>query len=69
MNLEDRIRIITDSFRRWSQQGARRQNEGKHRNGSRPGNQARRQLLATRKRERQARRYHRLCAQGRKHRA
>jgi len=42
---------------------------GKHKRGRRPRTDDRARLVASRKRERQARKFARLCADGRKHRA
>lgn len=62
-------------FLRWLARGDRprvrqfRQAPSDHARGRRHTKTARRDLLRRRKRQRQARRYQRLCADGRKHRA
>ena len=55
-------------WKRWFYRSGRRPRgagEGKHYKGRKPRSRA--ELLKARKRQRQARRYHRMCGQGRKH--
>lgn len=60
---------IRARFLRIAQALSRGGGEGAHRNGRQPPRNHRLQLHRRRKAQRQARRYARLCASGRKHRA
>lgn len=59
--LADQVKIIRDTVRALP-------GEGKHSAGRRPRRNHKRRIQAARKRQRQARRYARMCAGGRKHR-
>lgn len=65
LSVRERLALARLQFWRAGRQLPR---EGKHSQGSRGGSKYRKRLRASRKRERQARRYARLCRQGKKHR-
>ena len=72
MDFRDRIAEVWGDFlKRLKRMPTRNEGKGKHRKGhqSKTTKDARVRLLASRKRERQARRYARLCANSQKHRA
>ncbi len=69
-DVKQRMADVWGTFvKRILSQQIRQERKGKHRGGHKAPADKRGKLLASRKRERQARRYARLCAAGLKHRA
>ena len=69
-DLKERMTDVWGAFvKRLQSKQIRQENAGKHRAGRRPRTENRARLLASRKHERQARKFARLCADGKKHQA